>query len=437
MGIFTIMQKKNSFLGIFLIGCLFFIFGFITWSNTQLIPYLKLACQLNDTQSYYVATAFFAAYFFTSYPSSLLLKVIGFRKGMAWGLLIMALGAALFIPAAGMVSYPLFLTGLFIIGTGLAMLQTASNPYVTILGPMESAAKRMSIMGVCNKAAGIIAVYTLGAITLKDADNIQAGIARATGSERRLIVEVLAGKVIMPYIVITAVLILLALIIYRIMPEIGRGNDTVKQTASPYDKMPLLRIRHLVLGALAIFFYVGAEVLCYDTFSTFGQAAGYSLDEAKTFATYTGYALIAGYFAGIALIPKLISQRQALILSSLFSMGLVLLAMYTVDGTFSKEFPVVCFALLGFSNAAIWPAIWPLAIDKVGRHTEKGAALLVMMIVGGAVLPPLYGKLAAAIGSDIRAYWIMIPCYLYLLFYALWGSKPQRITGADNTVVRS
>lgn len=427
MGIFTIMQKKNSFLGIFLIGCLFFVFGFITWSNVQLIQYLKLACQLNDTQSYYVATAFFAAYFFTSYPSSLLLKVIGFRKGMACGLLIMALGAALFIPAANRVSYPMFLTGLFIIGTGLAMLQTASNPYVTILGPMESAAKRMSIMGVCNKAAGIIAVYTLGAITLQNADVVKANINNAIGAERRIMVEALAAKVILPYIVITAVLVILAVVIYRIMPEVRAEKDTV-QKASPYDTVPLLRIRHLVFGALAIFFYVGAEVLCYDTFSTFGQAAGYSLEEAKTFATYTGYALIAGYFAGIALMPKFISQRQALILSSLMSIVLVLLAMYTVGGTFPKEFPVVCFALLGFSNAAIWPAIWPLAIDKVGRHTEKGAALLVMMIVGGAVLPPLYGKLSAAIGSDIRAYWIMIPCYLYLLWYAFWGSRQRQLS---------
>ena len=431
------MQKKNSFLGIFLIGCLFFIFGFITWSNTQLIPYLKLACQLNDTQSYYVATAFFAAYFFTSYPSSLLLKVIGFRKGMACGLLIMAVGAALFIPAARMVSYPVFLAGLFIIGTGLAMLQTASNPYVTILGPIESAARRMSIMGVCNKAAGIIAVYTLGAITLKDADTVKASIELASGNARQLIVEQLAGKVVVPYIIIAAVLVLLAGVIYRIMPEIRAENEESRAEASPYDKVPLLGIRHLVLGALAIFFYVGAEVLCYDTFSTFGQAAGYSLEEAKNFATYTGYALIVGYLVGIALIPAYISQRQALVLSSLLSIVLVLLAMYTVGGVFPKEFPIICFALLGFSNAAIWPAIWPLAIDRIGRHTENGAALLVMMIVGGAVLPPLYGKLSAAMESRILAYWIMIPCYLYILFYALWGSRQQRPNAGNSIKVRS
>lgn len=435
------MDKNNkSALGIILIGALFFIFGFITWSNAQLIPYLKIACQLSDTQSYLVATAFFAAYFFTSYPSSLLLKKIGFKKGMSIGLLIMAVGAILFVPAALMVNYYIFLLGLFIIGTGLAMLQTAANPYVTILGPIESAAKRMSIMGICNKLAGIISVYALGKIVLNNADEINKQIQIATGESKQLLIESIAQKVIIPYLIITLVLVILAVVLNKIMPDAQNDSEEAINQTSPYDYQSIFQIKHLILGALAIFFYVGVEVLSYDTFSAYGQVLGYSLDEAKNFATYTGYALLVGYVVGIIAIPKFITQRKALIASSILSILLILLAIYLPQFfifpdnpsiRIGHEIPVVCFALLGFSNAAIWPAIWPLAIDNIGKHTEKGSALLVMGIVGGAVLPPLYGVLTEVFHDKLTAYWIMIPCYLYLLYYAIWGSK-QNINNVRN-----
>ena len=157
-----------------IIGVLFFIFGFITWANGTLIPYLKIACELTSTQSYYVASAFFAAYFIMAIPSSIILKKTGFKNGMSLGLFVVAIGAILFIPAAQTRTYNLFLLGLFIIGTGLALLQTAANPFVTVLGPIESAAQRISIMGICNKIAGICAIYVLGSIALKDADGLKA-----------------------------------------------------------------------------------------------------------------------------------------------------------------------------------------------------------------------------------------------------------------------
>jgi len=399
------------------IGALFFIFGFVTWANSQLIPYLKIACELTDTQSFLVATAFFAAYFIMAIPSSAILKWTGFKKGMSLGLVVMAVGALLFIPAAGSRSYALFLTGLFIIGTGLALLQTASNPYVTVLGPLESAAQRISIMGICNKTAGILAVFILGGIVLKDVDALKAKLLTLSAAEKNAELDILASRVVNPYITIAIVLAVLAVVIYFLyLPEINEEAEA--DTFHRKDKTSVFQFPHLVLGAIAIFFYVGAEVISYDTFAGFGEALGFPLEKASTFASYTGYGLLLGYITGIICIPKYISQRKALVGSAILSIILVLLTIFTSGMT-----AVVCFALLGFSNAVMWPAIWPLAIDGLGRFTKIGAALLIMGIVGGAILPPLYGMLSKAFDSKQMGYWLMIPCYLYVLYYSMKGYK--------------
>lgn len=404
-------------LSISIIGALFFIFGFITWANSQLIPYLKIACELTDTQSFLVATAFFAAYFVMAIPSSMILNKTGYKKGMSLGLFVMAVGALLFIPAAQSRSFPLFLAGLFIIGTGLALLQTASNPYVTVLGPIESAAQRISIMGICNKIAGILAVFILGGIVLKDVDALKAKLLILSPGEKTAELNQLAERVINPYIWIAVVLSVLAVVIYFInLPEI-REQEEVETNLSKVQTS-IFHFPHLLLGAVAIFFYVGVEVMSYDTFAAFGESLGYPLEKASRFASYTGYALLAGYVLGIIAIPKYISQRKALLGSVILSMILVLLAIFT-----DKMVAVVCFALLGFSNAIMWPAIWPLAIDRLGKFTKTGAALLIMGIVGGAILPPLYGMIAKSIGSKQMGYLLMIPCYLYILYYALKGYR--------------
>lgn len=445
--------KNNSYgFALFLIGCLFFIFGFITWSNSQLIPYLKIACQLSDTQSYYVASAFFAAYFVMSIPSSFVLKATGFKKGMSLGLLIMALGALLFIPAAQSRNYPLFLTGLFIIGTGLALLQTASNPYVTVLGPIESAASRISLMGICNKVAGILAVFILGSITLNNVDALKAKLLTLNPAEKEIELNALASKVVGPYTIIAVVLTALAVILYfinlpevkdeeNVIPEEGgwsthpplsamdeasleKLNTTIRKEAEAKAKATTIwNYPHMLLGALAIFFYVGVEVISYDTFAGYGEALGYSLDTSKHFAIYTGWGLLLGYVLSIVAIPRFISQRRALIIALVLSMSIVLVSMFTTGLT-----AVVSFALLGFTNSVMWPAIWPLSLTGVGRFTKLGGALLVMCIVGGAVLPPLYAKLAEQLHSKQLAYVIMIPCYLYILYFALRGYKPKAIS---------
>jgi glucose/galactose transporter len=405
--------RSNS--AIFLIGILFFIFGFITWANSQLIPYLKIACELTNTQSYFVATAFFAAYFFMAIPSSWVLKKIGFKNGMSLGLFVMSVGALLFLPAAQIRNYALFLIGLFIIGTGLALLQTASNPYVIILGPIESAAKRISIMGVCNKVAGIIAVYVLGSITLSNVDELKARLLTLPPDMKADVLDALAQKVVIPYLIIALVLSVLGLIFAKLHLKEIKEEEAERME---YSRGSIWQYPHLVLGAIAIFFYVGAEVISYDTFSSFGETLGYPLSSSKGFATFTGYGLLLGYLVSIAIIPKYISQRKALQFASMLSMVLVSLAM-----TMKGETAVACFALLGFSNSVMWPAIWPLAIGGLGRHTKMGSAFLIMGIVGGALLPPFYGYVADMIHSRQLAYGILLPCYLVILYYAISGYK--------------
>ena len=404
-----------------IIGVLFFIFGFITWANGTLIPYLKIACELTSTQSYYVASAFFAAYFIMAIPSSIILKKTGFKNGMSLGLLVMAIGALLFIPAAQTRTYNLFLLGLFIIGTGLALLQTAANPFVTVLGPIESAAQRISIMGICNKIAGICAIYVLGSIALKDADGIKAKLLTLNAADKAIELNNLAARVIKPYTFLAIALAVLAVAIYFVnMPEV-KEEETNADSELSKTKTSIFQFPHLLLGALAIFFYVGVEVISYDTFAGFGEHLGYPLDVAKNFATYTGYSLLAGYVFNIVFIPKYISQQKAMFGLTILCMILVIAAVFT-----KGKVAVICFMLLGFSNAVMWPAIWPLAIDGLGKFTKIGSALLIMGIVGGAILPPLYGKISTLIGNPQTAYLMMIPAYLYILYYAMAGHKVGR-----------
>ncbi|HYM94319.1 MAG TPA: glucose/galactose MFS transporter, partial [Chitinophagaceae bacterium] len=211
----------------------------------------------------------------------------------------------------------------------------------------------------------------------------------------------------------------LAVVIYFIhLPEIKEEEEMDNSYSK--NKTSILQFPHLILGAVAIFFYVGAEVISYDSFANFGEFLGYKLETASKFASYTGYGLLAGYILGIILIPKFITQRKALTISTILSLLFVLLSLFTKDMV-----AVVCFAMLGFSNAIMWPAIWPLAIDGLGRFTKIGAALLIMGILGGAVLPPLYGKLSTLIDSKQLGYVILIPSYLYLFYYAIKGSKAR------------
>ncbi|MDT0678555.1 sugar MFS transporter [Autumnicola musiva] len=411
-------SSNDSTRSIIMIGSLFFIFGFVTWLNSVLIPYLKIACELSNFESYLVAFAFYIAYLVMAIPSAWVLKMTGFKKGMSVGLVVMALGALTFIPAALTRTYYLFLIGLFIQGTGLAVLQTAANPYITILGPIESAAKRMSIMGVCNKVAGGLAPIVLGAIALSNTDELVANLESMNSLERVNELNQLAARVIIPYLIMTGILVALAILIfYSSLPEVD--TDKNDKSVEKYDssKKSIMQFPHLLLGTLAMFFYIGVEVIAGDTVISYGLSLGFEPKIAKFFTTYTLVAMIVGYFIGIITIPKYLSQQKALIISAIlgviFSIG-----SFLFDGFTS----VLLIALLGLANALVFPAIWPLALDGLGRFTKLGSSLLIMALAGGAILPLLYGYLADLLDAQM-AYLILIPCYLYILFFAVKGYK--------------
>ena len=417
-------QKKKEKTGlnpIVIIGSLFFVFGFVTWLNSVLIPYLRIACELNNFESYLVAFAFYIAYLVMAIPSAKLLKVTGFKKGMAAGLVIMAVGALIFIPAAISRTYLLFLLGLFVQGTGLAVLQTASNPYITIIGPRESAAKRISIMGICNKIAGAIAPIVLGSIALKDADSLVSRLKTMNVAEKVQELNTLAGRVIVPYILIIVVLSALAFLIYKSgLPEIDTDNEDEAVAAANTHKTSIFQFPHLLLGVLTLFFYTGVEVMAGDTIISYGASQGIPLSTAKFFTTCTLVAMIVGYIVGIISIPKYITQAKALRVSAI--LGLI----FSVAAIFSSPYTSVLFiALLGLANSLMWPAIWPLAIADLGRFTKIGSSLLIMAIAGAALLPLLYGRLVDIFSAQ-QAYWILIPCYLFIAYYATWGHKVRR-----------
>lgn len=412
---------KSALNPIVIIGALFFIFGFVTWLNSVLIPYLKIACELNHFQAYLVAFAFYIAYFVMAPLSTKVLKIFGFKNGMSMGLGVMAVGALLFIPAALSRTYALFLLGLFIQGTGLAILQTASNPYITILGPPESAAKRISIMGICNKLAGGLAPIILGAVVLSNADALTTRIASLPEADKILELNELASRVIFPYCCIIIVLTILAFIIYRShLPEIDTDKEDEIVGSANQGKTSLFQFPHLILGFITMFLYVGVEVIAGDTIISYGSSQGIDLVTAKYFTMGTMSCMIIGYAMGIVLIPKYIKQENAMKICAL--LGLV----FSLGAIFTESYTSVAFiALLGLANSLVYPAIWPLAIVGLGRFTKAASSLLVMGLAGGAVVPVIYGALADKWNPQ-EAYWVMIPCYLVIWYYAASGHSLGR-----------
>lgn len=417
-----------------IIAALFFIFGFVTWLNSVLIPFLKQACELSDSAAYLVATAFYISYFVMAYPSSFILRKIGFPKGMSLGLLTIAVGSLIFIPAAQMRSYPVFLVGLFVQGTGLALLQTASNPYVTIIGPIESAAKRISIMGICNKVAGMIGILVLVNLLFSDTLHISEKIDSLTGAAREAELDLLASRLIMPYAIMAGVLVLLAIFVRKAhLPEINQEEDDMpkldidKQNPRPalapgvdvYGRTSVFQIPYLLLGAFCIFIYVGVEVLAIDTLALYGEYNGLAKNVAANLSIYCLVAFTIGYLIGVVAVPKYISQKKALItcaiLGVIFTAGALLATGMT---------SIVFIILMSFAHSLMWPGIWPLAINKLGPFTKQGSALMVMGIAGGAILPPVYGLIVEAMDNNRQLpYAIMIPCYLYILYFAYAGHK--------------
>ncbi|PRD48107.1 sugar MFS transporter [Sphingobacterium haloxyli] len=425
------LTKKETTISIGIIALLFFIFGFLSWINAILIPYFKIACELTHFQSYLVAFAFYIAYFVMSVPSSYLLKAVGFKKGMMIGFLALATGAFIFIPAAMTRTYEVFLLGLFTIGVGLAILQTAANPYITILGPKERAAQRISIMGICNKFAGILAPLLFAAAVLRPTDQAMFdSLAEMTDADRSAALDELIRRVIVPYAVVGCVMLLIGIgVRYSPLPEINTDEESEEVAETNSHKTSIFQFPHLILGAVAIFIHVGAQVISIDTIINYAGSMGISLVEAKVFPSYTLAMAIAGYFMGIAVTPRFISQTNLLRIVTVLGVILSLLIIYANgEVTFlghTVDISIWFIVLLGISNSLTWAGIWPLALDGLGRFTKMGASLMIMGLCGNAILPMVYGYFADGYGLR-EAYWVLFPCYLYLVYYAVYGHKIRK-----------
>ncbi|MEL4454330.1 sugar MFS transporter [Lutimonas vermicola] len=428
------MSKSSSFVPLMIIAALFFIFGFVTWINGALIPFMKTINELTAAQSYLVASASYISFVVMALPSSAILAKTGYRKGMSIGLFVMAIGALVFIPAANARTYWLFLLGIFIQGAGMTLLQTAANPYVTILGPIESAAKRISVMGIANKVAGALGSLIFGALLLSGIDEVNEKLKTVSGEEKNQLLDTMADSVFVPYLVMAVVLMILGFMIRKApLPHVEATpiKDEVKGKSA---KTSIFQFPQLILGVIALFMYVGVEVIAGDSIIAYGLSLGMPVSEAKWFTTFTLFAMVGTYGLGVILIPKYMSQTTALKLSGI--LGIVLSLVIVNTSGFNS---VLLVASLGIANALVWPAIWPLAIDGLGKFTKTGAAFLIMAISGGAILTPLYGKLVdylkevyladgmeevvATAHSANQGYWILLPAYIIIFLYAFKGHK--------------
>ncbi len=430
----TQSSKNSTLVPILIIAGLFFIFGFVTWINGALIPFMKTINELTDAQSYLVASASYISFVVMALPASYILEKVGYRKGMSLGLFIMAIGALVFIPAAEARTYWVFLAGIFIQGVGMTILQTASNPYITILGPIESGAKRIAIMGIANKTAGALGSLIFGAILLAGIDEVKDKLGTASVEEKAHLLDTMADSVFMPYLIMAIVLFVLGILIRKAPLPHVEASPIEESESGETTKTSIFQFPHLWLGVLTLFVYVGAEVIAGDTIISYGISLGFTGEEAKFFTTYTLMAMVATYALGVFLIPKYLKQGTALKISA--SLGII----FSVCILFTTGFTSILFvAALGIANALVWPAVWPLTLEGLGKYTKTASALLVMAISGGAIIPPLYGRLVDAskhelITSGINeaealataatsSYWILIPCYALILYFALSGHK--------------
>ncbi|MDF1517914.1 MAG: sugar MFS transporter, partial [Lutibacter sp.] len=423
-----------TFLPILIIAGLFFIFGFVTWINGALIPFMKTINELTSAQSFLVASASYISFVVMALPASYILTKIGYRKGMSLGLFVMAIGALVFIPAAEARTYWVFLAGIFIQGLGMTLLQTASNPYITILGPIESAAKRIAIMGIANKTAGALGSLIFGALLLSGIDGIKEKLSLVDDVEKAKLLDIMADSVVMPYAVMAIILMILGILIRRAPLPHVEPEPIEEAKEGETAKTSIFQFPHLWLGVLTLFVYVGAEVIAGDTIIAYGISLGFPSADAKFFTTFTLLAMVATYALGVFLIPRYINQAFALKASAVLGIVLTFGIVFTTGYV-----SVLLVAALGIANALVWPAVWPLTLKGLGKFTKTASALLIMAISGGAIIPPLYGELidgnkaelmangmgeaAASAEAATAGYWILLPCYLIILYYAISGHK--------------
>lgn len=406
-----------------MVGCLFFVFGLVSWVNSILVPYFKVACDLQSgVQTYLVTFAFYIAYLVMTVPASFLLKKVGYKKGAMIGLFIMATGTLLFWPAALTRTYAMFLAALFVIGTSLAILQSVANPFVTIIGPHESAAKRISVMGICNKFAGIIAPLLFAAVVIRPEDKdimaaVESGLLAGPAKEAALD-EMIKG-VIPPYLVLTVFLAVFAVIFFKSpIRDINPDKDN-KSVEGTQDRSSVWAYPYLVLGVIALFCHLGSQQISIATIIEYAQSMGLDLDAAKVFPSYTLACILGGYLLGVISIPKYISQQKALVVCTITGLILSVLVL-----ALPLKASIWCVVLLGIPNSLIYAGIWPLAIRGLGKWTTLGSSLLVMALCGNAILSLLYGLMTDYMSLQ-ASYWLLIPCFVFMIYYAVWGYKVE------------
>ncbi|WP_137166592.1 glucose/galactose MFS transporter [Salinimonas lutimaris] len=434
----TLKATGSTFLPMCIIGSLFFVFGFITWLNGALIPFLQIVCQLSSTEALLIAFSFYIAYVVMALPMSWVINKIGYRMSMSAGLLMMAGGCVLFVPAAESQMFILFILAQFIVGSGLTILQTASNPYLVKVGPNESAAARISVMGLLNKGAGWLAPILFTTMVLADFEGVTAqSIAALSLTERQLQIQSLADALILPYLSMAAALSALAVILhFSGLPDLELDEEQNSLSQAGKGEGSVWQFPQLILGVIALFFYVGVEVIAGDTIGLAGSELG--VTGALGLTSFTMIFMVIGYCLGLLLTPNVMSQRQLLMLSTVLGVLLcTLIPLSNINSTWLSQIlwgwlgirllpdPITCIALLGLANAIVWPAVWPLALKGLGHFTARGSALLIMGISGGAILPMLFGALSDHFGI-LNAYLMAIPCYLYILFYAVAGCSKHR-----------
>lgn len=423
-----ISENRNFVISMAILAFMYFVFGFVSWVNSILIPYFKIVCELNEFWAYMVAFAFYIAYLLMSVPAGFLLKKIGFKKGIMIGFFILATGAFLFVPAAMTRIYWVFLIGLFTIGTGLAILQTAANPYVTIIGPIDRTVQRMSIMGVFNKFAGIISPIIFSALILKASDrDLFDALPAMAEAAKNVALDELTRRMMIPYACLGVLLFGVGLFIrYSVLPEINTEEESKEVAESHAGKKWVIQFPYLVLGAVAIFTHTGSQIIAIDTIIRYAQGMGLNLMDAKVFAPYVLSATMIGYLFGMSCIPRLLSQTSALKICTTTGLILAFCVLFMPGQMMFKgsqiSISIWFIVLMGLPNALIYAGIWPLAIRNLGKFTKVGASLLVMGLCGNAITPIIYGRLADSFGMRL-AYWVLVPCFLYLIFYAFYGHK--------------
>ncbi len=389
---------------------LFFMWGFLTCLNDILIPYLKGMFSLNYTQAMLVQFCFFGAYFVMSIPAGKLVSKIGYQFGIVVGLVVAAIGCALFYPAAEAHVYELFLLALFVLASGITILQVSANPYVSVLGPAKTASSRLTMTQAFNSLGTTVAPLFGSWLILSE-------ISQAT-----------AEQVKFPYLMLSASLLTLAIIFaFLKLPKLGKAIDSEAENQSDTEFVDLgsvWKYRHLILGAIGIFVYVGAEVAIGSFlvgFLTLDHIAGLPEQQAAHYISYYFAGAMIGRFAGAAIMQKL-NAAKVLACHGILAGLLVLIAM-TGQGSLAMW----AILLVGLCNSIMFPTIFSLALQGLGKYTSQGSGLLCLAIVGGAIIPLLQGMLADSIGVQL-ALILPIGCYLYITYFALFGAKKTTST---------